>query len=339
MEINRHNYEPYFIDFVDGKLNADGLAMLHSFLAANPDLASELEEFKHLSASFSDDNLAFPEKNNLKRNINDFVKITDGNFDEFCVALFENDLNEASYRKLVKYVNEAPKRQTDFNLYSKTFLKPDRSIIFPKKSQLKRRSIKVANPILYFISAAAAISLIVIVYKNFNNRSVIKINPITEMVIPVGNPIKSEKVVLIAEKKYYTKVVAETSQIELNKYPIRNAVALEPLPKKGTETIVLSGKEINPLPIRNNENLVAENLKSIAVNDSGPTSTQYAVNKIKDRVSDILPVPQKVFAFVKNGFNNYLIEKGLAHIDAKNKRTIYSFDSKLLSFYSSHENK
>lgn len=42
--INRENYERFFIDFIDGTLSDDLQAALHVFLLSHPDLATELEE-------------------------------------------------------------------------------------------------------------------------------------------------------------------------------------------------------------------------------------------------------------------------------------------------------
>jgi hypothetical protein len=41
MKISRQNYEQYFVDYLDGKLNDEQVGVLMSFLEFNPDLKEE----------------------------------------------------------------------------------------------------------------------------------------------------------------------------------------------------------------------------------------------------------------------------------------------------------
>ena len=43
MNVNRDNYESWFLDYLDGRLDAGQTGMLMSFLEFNPDLKEELE--------------------------------------------------------------------------------------------------------------------------------------------------------------------------------------------------------------------------------------------------------------------------------------------------------
>ena len=53
MNINRKNYEAYFIDFLDGNLSSEQMEELRSFLMLNPDLAGELDDVKMVMSDFS----------------------------------------------------------------------------------------------------------------------------------------------------------------------------------------------------------------------------------------------------------------------------------------------
>jgi len=48
-KITRHNYEAFFLDYLEGNLSEELNTELKTFLAQNPDLASELEEFENVS--------------------------------------------------------------------------------------------------------------------------------------------------------------------------------------------------------------------------------------------------------------------------------------------------
>ena len=46
-EINRDNYEAYFLDSLEGSLTKEEQLALNQFLEQNPDLKEELEDFHH----------------------------------------------------------------------------------------------------------------------------------------------------------------------------------------------------------------------------------------------------------------------------------------------------
>lgn len=48
-KITRHNYEAFFLDFLEGTLREELKIELKTFLAQNPDLAEELDEFENIS--------------------------------------------------------------------------------------------------------------------------------------------------------------------------------------------------------------------------------------------------------------------------------------------------
>ena len=66
--INRHNYEPYLLDHLEGNLGAEETAALQQFLAQHPDLAAEWEGLQLITVPV-DETLVFPDKNRLKREV------------------------------------------------------------------------------------------------------------------------------------------------------------------------------------------------------------------------------------------------------------------------------
>ena len=171
MNITRENYEAFVIDYLDGKLGPIQSAELINFLSQNPDLEEEFNEFENIRVDSSKE--MKPDKEKLKKGFSDIPKINDGNFDEFCVAKFEGDLNENNEIRLKEYLKEHPEKQKDLTLYSKIYLSPDYNIKYSEKNSIKRASpfVHRKNLLLYASSIAAAILLfILLIYMPGKNR-------------------------------------------------------------------------------------------------------------------------------------------------------------------------
>jgi hypothetical protein len=97
MNINRNNYEVYIIDYFDGKLDPVQTAELMYFLSQNPDLEYEFNAFENLKMPESQ--IKFNDKEVLKKEYADVKSVTDINFEEFCIAEIEGDLDEKSIIK------------------------------------------------------------------------------------------------------------------------------------------------------------------------------------------------------------------------------------------------
>ena len=105
MKITRDNYEEYFLDYSEGKLNSALEEEFEQFLEANPDLKKELEEFENLS--FADDSkIKFNKKSSLKRNFIPVGEINENNYENFLIGEIENDLNEMGKRNLETFISK-----------------------------------------------------------------------------------------------------------------------------------------------------------------------------------------------------------------------------------------
>lgn len=106
-KINRNNYEIYFIDHFDGRLSAAEESELQAFLEHNPDLKRELEDFEILEVP--QEKTTYPRKESLKKNIQpSLTGITDDNFEDYCIAYYEGDLNKQEQQALLLYLEYRP---------------------------------------------------------------------------------------------------------------------------------------------------------------------------------------------------------------------------------------
>jgi len=164
MKINRNNYELYFIDYLDGNLSDRDILMLEDFLLINPDLREELEgaEKIHLQP----ENLDYGTKTLLKKpDIN--LPITESNFEDFCVAESEGDLNTNERKSLSEYISEHPDKKLVLSFISKLHLSPDLKVIFARKEKLKKGfTLLPREYVMPILSVAATIAIVVLIYSS-----------------------------------------------------------------------------------------------------------------------------------------------------------------------------
>lgn len=133
MNINRHNYESYFLLYVDGELSIQQQQEVELFVNENPDLRIEfnmLNETKLESPGFT-----FPDKTILFKHANN---INQENYQEYFLLYIDNELSAAEKKDVELFVSEHPAIQQEFNALSATQLEKE-VIIFEDKSILYKK--------------------------------------------------------------------------------------------------------------------------------------------------------------------------------------------------------
>jgi hypothetical protein len=177
MNINRHNYEEFFLLYVDNELTAAERAMVEAFLAANPDLKEELELLQQ-STFTVDAKLDDAFKNSLLKPVDEKAAVTE----EQLLLFIDNELRVDEAASVLKAAAEDDSLQKELHLLQRSKLTPDTSVIFPHKSLLY----KDAQPARVFSmstavrrwSAAAAVLLMLgtgvwLVNKNNKTESLV----------------------------------------------------------------------------------------------------------------------------------------------------------------------
>jgi hypothetical protein len=136
MTINRHNFEAYLLDYLEGNLDPLLVADLMAFMAENPELENTIAAYnKNIKLS---EIVEYIDKSPLKKGFSDISVVTQDNFDEFCIAASENLLEEKDMTRLMEYIQQHPWKQNDYALYQRLKLQSDRSLVYPGKHQLKK---------------------------------------------------------------------------------------------------------------------------------------------------------------------------------------------------------
>lgn len=158
MKITRENYEPYFLDYLEGNLDENLVDVFIEFLQQNQDLKNELEMFE--SITIPDFTAEYEGKEKLYRHPLDHIPT----FENRAVAWMEGDLDENEKREFTAFIVSRPVKKKELKRFEETRLVPDLSVTFAKKEKLYRQP--VIRPILFWTMRVAAILLIAIALWN-----------------------------------------------------------------------------------------------------------------------------------------------------------------------------
>ncbi|HCA83102.1 MAG TPA: hypothetical protein DEP18_04895 [Flavobacteriales bacterium] len=115
MNINRHNYEAWFLDYSEGNLSAEQVAELFLFLDQHPELRSELEEFDNIL--LEDDTSSFDKKEALHK-----INFTQDEFESLCIKEIEGSLSSDEKAILEKILLQQNDLIKEHALFQKTKL-------------------------------------------------------------------------------------------------------------------------------------------------------------------------------------------------------------------------
>lgn len=158
MQINRYNYEEYFLLYTDNELSAQERAAVEEFAAGQPDLQEELNQLQQYK--IVPEKMIFTGKNNLiKHTGNPFIHTN--NYEDCFLLYADNELNEQQRIWVEEFVRNHAELQPAFALINKAVLVPDNSISFPEKELLYRYENNKVIPFAWWkLAAAAAVVLI-----------------------------------------------------------------------------------------------------------------------------------------------------------------------------------
>lgn len=97
MQINRHNYETYFLLWIDGELSVAEQEAVALFVAENPDLAEELALLQDAKLPEDDEQFFFPDKNILMKQ--ESAGISLNNYTEYFLLYVDGELTSPNNSK------------------------------------------------------------------------------------------------------------------------------------------------------------------------------------------------------------------------------------------------
>ncbi|MBL0133036.1 MAG: hypothetical protein IPP79_02990 [Chitinophagaceae bacterium] len=160
MNITRHNYEEFFLLYVDNELNVSDRKAVEEFVEMNPDLKEELMMLKDTVLP-SEKEASLGDKSFLYRHASTTEMVNDTNFEEYFVLYGDDELTNEEKAATELFVYKNPQHQVAFELIQKVRYTADASIVFPDK-QLLYRSEKDEKVIVFRwwrVAVAAAVLL------------------------------------------------------------------------------------------------------------------------------------------------------------------------------------
>lgn len=157
MNINRHNYEEWFMRFADNELSEAEQQAVQAFAAANPDLQAELQFFLQCKLDPSEE-IVFAHKADLLQP----APIHAANYTEWLVASADGELKTEEQQMLDAFLLRNPAYHSELENIRRLKLEPDTTIVYPDKQELYRHEEeRRVVPIRWWTIAAAAMVILV----------------------------------------------------------------------------------------------------------------------------------------------------------------------------------
>lgn len=233
--INRHNYETWFLLWIDGELSAQDMEMVERFIADNPDLAEELLILQEARLPI-DETIVFPNKASLLKQETDAISLA--NYETYFLLYVDNELSTAQKQATELFVLQHPGLQENFLLLQQTKLVAE-AIEFSNKEILYRKEEK-KKPVIFMrwssmAVAAAFFGLVAALWFVIPQNNLKEKSPIPVEKATAKTPINTRRNDLVGQ------VTASTGK----NYRLADKRPLEPINQPFNESTT---KRINALP-------------------------------------------------------------------------------------------
>ena len=315
MNINRNNYEEYFLLYADKELSEDEKSMVEMFVQQNPDLE---EEFVTLQQSVvkPDNTITLEDKSSLFRN--EFIN--QDNYEEKFLLYADNELNLSEIAETEKFVLSNPSLQNDFILLQKVKYEPDTAIVFPDKGLLYKKEKNGKVIPFRWKALAAAVLLGVGLWTGVTYLQKDK----TEPVIVKGPDVKVKTIpVKPVEEKQDDKNVAKA--VESKKQPlqiIEQKKLDKPVNQQPQDVAVKNIQPVTVIKQQELPKLPEPKKEDVAINQQ-PLKTEIPISNNLEKPADPSRVIDKPAAPVVRTNNDAHYASYIADAEVKNENYVF----------------
>lgn len=212
--ISRNNYEIWFLDHLEGRLLPEDELMLSDFLAANPDLRAELDEFSDPIPEMTAPIVMFPGKAQLRKAPEGFGNMPQADY--LMIKKTEEGLNGTEQAELNQILAEQPRAVADLSLYEKLRLTPP-AIYYAQKKSLIRNSYAWFWPMM----KGAVAAMLVISLLNYKDQFIATETESNLIAVTTLTPAETEVPSIISGH-------TETPDVETSTQPIQTSTVVKP---------------------------------------------------------------------------------------------------------------
>lgn len=170
MEINKHNYEAFFLLYTDNELTEEERKAVEDFVEMYPDLKVELNAILQTRLPLEESAFSF-DKSNLYRSETTGETINTANHELYFLLYADDELTAEQKALVEEFVAKNPDKKPALDLLLRTKMQPDETITFKNKSLLYRREAPVVSIAVQWRRMIAAASILLIgafVWMNFD---------------------------------------------------------------------------------------------------------------------------------------------------------------------------
>ncbi|MEP7107976.1 MAG: hypothetical protein ABI760_08335 [Ferruginibacter sp.] len=132
MNINRHNYETFFLLYIDNELPVAEKKAVDEFVEANPDLQEELVMLQ--LSILRPDNIVFDDKKKLLKN-----ELNPSGVQEKLLLLLDNELTATERNEIERLIKSDPAIKKEWIILQQTKLLPAKANVYNDKRSLYRK--------------------------------------------------------------------------------------------------------------------------------------------------------------------------------------------------------
>lgn len=281
-KITLHNYEAFYLDFLEGNLSEEEQAMLELFLADHPECKVDFDEIQILPSK-KEKQLNDFDKQLLKQTDFNLLTVSNSTIEVLLIAKTENLLNPNKIKEVDAFLATNIDLQKIERELIATQLKADLGIVYEDKKHLKKE--RKIIPIWGIVASIAAI-LILFFTLNFEMNNVTK-------QLAVVKPISKTKVHKVSEKDSVNHSSSAQHIVERTNTMIAsvNFIDLDEINNSKTEVVTLDFKKINiPNSIDINDleiekTVISRSVKKLTPSNS--TVTMYGMNEMQNPIQPI----------------------------------------------------
>lgn len=334
MNINRNNYETFFILYIDNELSVQEKIAVDVFIQQNPDLKEELTMFQQ--SVVVPEAISFSGKESLLKK----PAVTD-DIQERLLLLLDKELNKLEVKNITTLISQNDACKKEWEVLQLTKISADNSIVFKDKAALYKQEDNGRVIAIRWWRMAAAAVLIgfglwgTVVYFNNNERAAIETAASNKQEIP-GNSKKMpaiekmqiDSIVTTKNVQEIAEVNSSSTTLDSKNTNTTNGIKIPVVNKTNRqETIAMQqNANVNEKPSNHLPEPSLENLNNAQRNNTTIATVLSKEEQPEKNVAiNDLPIDKNVYAsntsITNENIDNNTINFGFDDSEEDNKKT------------------